>query len=236
MLSKTQGIVIRTIKYGESSAICNIYTEQFGLLGFHIPGAFKNKGHVKISYLQALNGVDITFHYHKSKNLQKITELSCRFYPDLQDFNRKALYSISCELLQQTIRENEHNVPLFEYLYQQALPGLNSAIHYWQLPFMMLKMLHHYGCSPNIDSYSGDARLDLQNGIFSKGMPSVKYISDTPVSRTVYEILTQGINHLPNDHALRHQTIEDLITYYRLHINENFDLRSREILYQVANS
>ena len=234
MLSKTPGIVIRTIKYGDSSAISNIYTEQYGLLGFHIPGVFKNKGIVKISYLQALNAVDLTFNYRKTKNLQRITDISCKFYPDLQDFNRKALHSISCELLQQTIRENEHNTALFTYLYQQALPGLNSQIHYWQLPFMMLKILHHYGCSPNIESYTTDAYLDLQNGVFSTTLLPLKYISDGPVSKTVYEILTQGINHLPKDAALRHQTIEDLILYYKLHINEHFDLRSRDILQQVV--
>ncbi len=235
MLSKTTGIVIRTIKYGESSAICNIYTEQHGLLGFHVPGVFKNKGTVRISYLQALNAVDLTFHYHKTKNLQRITDISCRFYPELHDFNSKALHSISCELLQQTLRENELNAALFDYLYHQALPGLNSNIHFWQLPFMMLKILHYYGCSPNIDTYSSDACLDLQNGVFASSTLPLKYMSTASVSKTVYDMLTMGINHLPKDQSLRHHTIEDLITYYRLHINENFDLRSREILQQVVH-
>jgi DNA repair protein RecO (recombination protein O) len=232
VLSKTTGIVIRTIKYGESSAITNIYTEQFGLLGFHVPGVFKNKGTVKISYLQALNAVDLSFNYQKTKNLQRISDISCRFYPDLQDFNSKALHHISCELLQQTIRENEHNTALFDYLYRQALPGLNSQIHFWQLPFMMLKILFHYGCSPNIESYFEGACLDLQNGVFAEEA-SLKYVSGIGVSNTIYDILTKGINHLPKDAQLRHHTIEDLITYYRLHINENFDLRSRDILQQV---
>jgi DNA repair protein RecO (recombination protein O) len=235
VLTKTTGIIIRTVKYGESSAITNIYTEQYGLLGFHIPGVFRNKGIVRISYLQNLNAVDLTFNYHKSKNLQRITEMSCRFFPDLQDFNQKALHSIACELLQQTIRENEHNPALFDYLHQQAIPGLNNQIHYWQLPFMMLKILHHYGCSPNIDSYEPDTLLDLQNGVFCKTHIPLKFMSGKTVSATIYDILTQGINHLPKDAALRHQTIEDLIAYYRLHINENFDLRSRDILYQVVN-
>jgi len=99
----------------------------------------------------------------------------------------------------------------------------------------MLKILHYYGCSPNIDSYTPDAYLDLQNGVFSTSLLPLKYISDKEVSLTIYEILTQGIVHLPKDGVLRHRIIEDLITYYRLHINENFDLRSREILQQVMN-
>jgi DNA repair protein RecO (recombination protein O) len=235
VLSKTAGIVIRTIKYGEASAISNIYTEQYGLLGFHIPSAFRNKGAVKISYLQPLNVVDLSFNYQKTKNLQRITDINCRFYPDLQDFSSKALYSISCELLQQVIKENELNHSLFEYLHQQAIPSLNSDIHFWQLPFMMLKILHHYGCSPNVDSYESGTCLDLQNGVFSASMLQLKYISDPEVSKTIYDILVRGINHLPKAADLRHQVIEDLIIYYKLHINEYFDLRSREILLQVVN-
>jgi hypothetical protein len=84
--NKTRGIVIRTIKYGESSAICNILTEQFGLIGFHIPGVYKNKGKVKISYLQPLNTVEVSLNYKKNSNLQRILDITCHSYPELKSF------------------------------------------------------------------------------------------------------------------------------------------------------
>lgn len=227
---KTRGIVIRTIKYGESSAICNILTEQNGLLGFHIPSAYKNKGKVKISYLQALNTIELSFNYKKTLTLQKITDISCNSYPDLNNFTQQAFYHVFCEMLQQTIKENELNAHLFEYLYNEAIPGMSADIHFWQLPFVMLNILHHYGCSPNCDTYNQGAFLDLQNGIFIDTLIPIKTLADQESSATIYDILNKGIAHLPVDNKLRFEVIEDLIRYFKWHINDNFELRSREIL------
>lgn len=227
---KSRGIVIRTIKYGESSAICNILTEHNGLLGFHIPSVYKNKGKVKISYLQALNTIELSFNYKKTLNLQKITDISCNSYPDLSNFTQQAFYHVFCEMLQQTIKENELNTHLFDYLYQEAIPGMSADIHFWQLPFVMLNILHHYGCSPNCDTYNHGGFLDLQNGIFIDTLIPIKTLADKESSATIYDILNKGIAHLPVDNKLRFEVIEDLIRYFKWHINDNFELRSREIL------
>lgn len=58
MITKTKGIVLKTIKYGDASAITKIFTEEFGLIGFHVPSLFKNKGKIKPSHLQALNCIE----------------------------------------------------------------------------------------------------------------------------------------------------------------------------------
>ena len=52
-------------------------------------------------------------------------------------------------------------------------------------------------------------------------------------SNVIYNILAHGSEQLSQDGTLRHQTIEALIDYFRLHINESFDLKSREVLWQV---
>lgn len=230
MVSKTAGIVIRTIKFGEASAICHILTEQHGLVGFHIPSAYKNKGKVRISYLQPLNILEISFNHKKTKSLQSISDITCLHHCDLSQFSQHAFYHVLTELLQQVIKENEINNDLFQYLKDEALPGINTSLHFWQLPFVMLNILHHYGCAPNIDTYCSNSHLDLRNGIFMEGTPRVKYYSNESISEIIHAMMTQGINHLTNDTTLRQKLIQDLILYYRLHIDENFDLRSMEVM------
>ncbi len=236
MENKTRGIVIRTIKYGESSAICNILTEQYGLIGFHIPGVYKNKGKVKMSYLQPLNTVELSLNYKKNSNLQRILDITCHSYPELKSFSQQAFYQVFCELVQQTIKENELNKNLFEYLHQEAIPSLNTEIHFWQLPFTMLNVLHHYGCSPNCDSYTDDAYLDLQNGTFIETLLPLKSIAEKDSSAVIFQILTQGISHLPKDKNLRLKVIEELLRYFQYHVSENFELRSRSILSEVLSA
>jgi DNA repair protein RecO (recombination protein O) len=234
--NKTRGIIIRTIKYGESSAICNILTEQYGLIGFHIQGVFKNKGKVKMSYLQALNTVELSLNYKKNSNIQRISDITCQSYPELKTFSQQAYYQVFCELIQQTVKENELNKNLFEYLYNEVIPSLNTDIHFWQLPFSMLNVLHHYGCSPNCDSYTDDAYLDLQNGVFIETLLPLKFIAEKDSSAIIFEILTKGISHLPNNKPLRYKVIEELLRYFQYHVNEHFELKSRSILSEVLSA
>lgn len=233
MISKSQGIIIRTIKYGESSAITNILTEQLGLIGFHIPSAYKNKGKVKLSYLQPLNVVEISFNHQKTKSLQSISDISCIHYPDLRAFNQQAFYHILSELLQQLIKENEINHALFHYLAEEAIPGLGTELKYWQLPYVMLSILYHYGCAPNTDTFEEGSILDLKNGIFKRDIAHTKNTADQQSSSLIHEIMTKGIRHLPEDRKHRQNVIQHLIAYYRLHIHEDFEIRSMGVLMEL---
>lgn len=234
MVIKTRGIILRTIKYGEASAICNILTDQHGLVGFHIPSVYKNKGKIKISYLQPLNLVELSFNFNKTKNLHSISDITCHLYPDFKSFNQQAFYHVLCELLQQTIKDNEINHSLFDYLYNEAIPSINNELHFWQLPYVMLSVLHHYGCAPNIDTYNENGCLDLKNGIFVDHSPINRHTSDEKSSTVIFEMMTKGIVHLESNAKLRQQVTLDLVKYYQLHIQEDFGLRSMEVLLEVA--
>ncbi len=230
MESKSRGIIIRSIKYGETSAICNILTEQNGLLGFHVQGAYTSKSKIRISYLQPLNTVELIYTFSKTKSLQRISDIHCHTYPTLTNFTQQAFYHILCELLQQSIKENELNPKLFEYLYSEAIPSINGDIHYWQLPFVMLNILHHYGCSPNCESYTDDSYLDLQNGVFLETLLPLKTIADKETSFLIHQMLTRGIKHLDHNAIGRQKVMDDLIRYYKWHVSEHFELKSREVL------
>jgi DNA repair protein RecO (recombination protein O) len=234
LLTKTNGIIIRTIKYGDSSAITKILTEEYGLLGFHIPSVFKNKGAIKPSHLQALNCIEFSFNLNSTKNLLTIKDLTCLYHFNSAQFGQQAYYNVITELVTQTIKEHEQNQTLFKYLFHQLIPSLNEHTGFWQLPTAMLQVLYHYGCAPNSETYQEDCLLDLENGIFSKMPRQIKYTTTQKVSHIIYNILDHGSDNLEQDIALRHQTIEALISYYKLHINDNFDLKSREVLWQVV--
>lgn len=227
---KTRGIVIRTFKYGESSAISHIYTEHAGLLSFLVPSAYKNKGKVRISHLQPLNSVEIIFRQNRTVQLHRLLDIRCTLSPELSGFRRQAFGLILTEILQQTLREHEINEALFRYLHDEALPGLNSDIHAWQLPFVMLNVLHHYGCAPNTDTYAPGSFLDLQNGVFLNSLIPLNHIAEPEISELIYEMLTRGILHLNPDQVKLRKLTDELVRYYRYHIRSEFELQSREVL------
>lgn len=232
MLTKTKGIIIKTIKYGDASAITKIYTEEFGLLGYHLPSVFKNKGRIKPSHLQPLNCVELSFIYNATKNLSSIKDFTCHSHFNSTRFSQQAYYNVIVELLSQTLKEHEQNKTLFTYIHDELIPSLDAPPGFWQLPTAMLEVLYHYGCAPNIDFYEKGAVLDLRDGIFIHS-PSSKYMALPDVSATVYTLLRHGADELPQDGDLRHRVIEDIIKYCQWHISEQFDLRSRDVLWQV---
>ena len=73
MITKTRGVVLNYIKYGDTSIICKIYTEQFGLQSYIING-IRNSKSKNIGLFQPLNILDLVVYYKKTSGLQRIKE------------------------------------------------------------------------------------------------------------------------------------------------------------------
>ena len=59
MLQKTKGIVLRTVKYKDTSVIADIYTEYCGRASFMVPVSRSRKATVKLSLFQPLALIEL---------------------------------------------------------------------------------------------------------------------------------------------------------------------------------
>jgi DNA repair protein RecO (recombination protein O) len=236
VLIKTKGIVIKTIKYGDTSAICNIFTKEMGVVGFHLPGVFSNKGKFKLSFIQIFNLVEISFNYNKNKNLQRLSDISCLKFPMIQSYQHQAFFSVCSEVIQQSLKENEINDSLFNYIENHVLNAFDQPMHFWQLPYTMLNLLYYYGCAPNLNGYQEGDLLDMQEGVFGRSLLSLKFTADAQSSLIIYNLLCNKAEHIEQNHHTRHQVIEDLIIYFKLHVNEFFELKSREVWQEMLSN
>ena len=73
MINKTRGIVLNYIKYGDTSIICKIYTEQFGLQSYIING-IRNSKSKNIGLFQPLNILDLVVYHKKTSVLALVGE------------------------------------------------------------------------------------------------------------------------------------------------------------------
>src|SRR6202008_3070019 len=75
-LHKTKGIVLRTVKYGETSVIVTIFTELFGVQSYLINGVRTSakKGTGKASLFQPSAILDLVVYHNELKQLQRIKE------------------------------------------------------------------------------------------------------------------------------------------------------------------
>ncbi|MEE4258837.1 MAG: DNA repair protein RecO, partial [Bacteroidales bacterium] len=119
MLYNTRGIVFQKFKYAESALIVKIYTEEFGMLSFIIRGLKSKKTTTKIAYFQPLSILDLVINRREGKELHQIKEIKVlHAYSDLvTDPIKQSLLFFLYEILIKTLKEETHDKPLFEWLF-----------------------------------------------------------------------------------------------------------------------
>ena len=117
MIYATNGIVLKSIKYGETSIIATIFTEMFGVQSYLINGARTQKKTVNAQYYQPTSLLEMQVYHNQFKNLQRIKEVKWRviYQSILSDVikNSVALYMV--ELLQKCLKQPEPNPDLYSY-------------------------------------------------------------------------------------------------------------------------
>jgi DNA repair protein RecO (recombination protein O) len=240
MLHKTAGIVLRTVRYGDTSVVINIFTELFGIQSYLVNGVRTGKAKTsRANLLQPANLLDLVVYHRENKNLQRISDFRLAYlyrslYADAVK-NSIALYTV--ELLDKTLRQPETHPELFWFI-SDALQWMDRQEHgtanlplYITLRVAELLGFRFYG------KYGHTCYLDLQEGTFVADIPHHPYFLDE-----VYSRLTDQLLHAPDLDALK-DTIMDkearrrLLVfyqdYYRIHIPGFTGLRSPDILHEV---
>lgn len=150
MMQKVEGIVIRTIDYGESNKIVTLYTREHGKIGVMSRGAKKPK-----SRLAAVSQLFIygTFLFQRSPGLGTLNqaEIIDSFREVRHDLFRASYATYIVEMIDKLTEEKQPNPYLFELLYQ-TIHYLNEGIDAdVLLRIYEMKMLAVAGILPQLD-------------------------------------------------------------------------------------
>ena len=166
MIIKTRGIILRTVKYSETSVIADIYTEGGGLRSYIISGVRTQRSKVAMGLLQVMSLVDIVA-YDAQGKLNRIKEIhAAHVYMALPfDVRRSSIGLFMAEVTRRTIRESEENEELFVFLFEifKFLDETTERFTNLHLSFL-LELSGHLGFRPHEDDYTQGAVFDLKNG------------------------------------------------------------------------
>ncbi len=238
MLLSSKGIVFHTLKYGDTSLIARIYTREAGLLSFLIKGARTQKGAIRPSHLMPLNLLEMVFTLRQNSSLQSLRELKCDpvlFELHVEPVKRSITLFIS-ELLNRSIREEEKNTDLFDFLsgslqiLDLQKSGLQLYPHYF-----CLQLTRYLGFFPDLDYKEGDC-LDLSEGCFVGTNAVGPHHLSPKESQWVFSLLNKPFEEscrLSIPSIERRNLLDGILRYYRLHFDHFRDLQSHEILREV---
>lgn len=222
MLHKTRGIVLGHIKYGDTSIISKVYTEEFGLQTYIVNGVRSKSSKNKIALFQPLTLLDMVVYYKENRDINRISEMKCNtvFHSIPFDQRKICMVIFLAELLTKTIKEHHPNKELFEWIlhsiaYLDEVPEKFENVH---LQFM-IQLAAFLGFSPgSVEDIIEEIRLSL--------------------SEEEKNILERLMSAAPDDHVrinnqTRRHLLDCLIRYYSIHIENFGTINSLAILQEI---
>lgn len=226
MLLKTKGIVLRFVKYKESSVIATIYTLEKGIISVIANSVRSKKSTGKIALFQPLSLVELIVYFNEAKNISRISEINS-YHPlhKLRQDPIKASISIFInEILNKCLKEEEKNPPFYDFI-QNSIIHLNeqtNEIANFHLIFL-IKLSLFLGIKPHS---TVDFIQQISNSSF--------YTNQENLAKLDYLLIANYETSLSLTHTVRQTILIDLIEYYQNHI-EIGRINSIDVLHEILN-
>ena len=241
MIYSTKGIVLRTIKYGETSVIVSILTELFGIQSYIINGVRTTGKTSKAHFFQPSSILELEVYHNELKNLQRIKEVKWNviYRNILSDVTRNTVALYMVELLQKCLKQPEANADLFNFcedaFVQLDMSGpevtANFPIYFsLQLaPFFGFRLQNNYSEKRNV--------FNLQEGSFSGLDSSASDHLSAEISYHLSELLKvlhpQELNEIHLNRNTRRDILKSIENYYAWHIPEFGRMKTLPVLSEI---
>jgi len=242
-LHKTKGIVLRAVKYGETSLIVTIFTELFGLQSYLVNGVRTStkKGSGKANLFQPTAILDLVVYHNELKHLNRIKEFRWHilYQHIFSDVPKNAVALFMIELLTKCLKQPEANPELFEFC-EDAFIHLDESKDAVMANFPLYFALHlpvFFGFRIS-DHYSNEnSILDLQEGTFVPERPDHFRFLEGKQAEVTSELLKimqpEELEQIKLNHDFRRQLLMAYEIYYALHIQDFGTMKTLPVLREV---
>ena len=245
MIINTEAIILKSIKYSDSSKILSIFTRDFGRLSVIAKGARQTKSKFGAA-LEPMSVSNVCFYKKANRDLHTLS--SADIVMNSNNIN-DSLEHLGCGLLIlesiiQTIVENEINITLFDLL-KSTLAELNNKK---DNPFSLftafeINLIHNLGFSMNFDynmsnnmNKKSHYYFSLENGnIINEDISNSKFFFrfDSDVLAFLNKIENISINvvsefNIPTNY--RKQIKDFFVSYFSFHLEKPFGFKTFRLL------
>ena len=242
MTHKTKGIVLRTVKYGETSMVVTLFTELFGVQTYMVNGVRSSKkSSSKANQFQPGALLDLVVYHSDQKSMQriKVFNWAVLYTHVLSDVIKNSIALYIVELLHKCLKQPEQNTALF-YFCEDVFLELDKADRTItaNLPlYFALQLAHFFGFKINDDFDEQQNILDLQEGSFVTEQPVHPFFIEGENALLTSQLLRVlqpfELASFKFNHATRRQLLKHYHDYYALHIPDFGELKTMAVLGEV---
>lgn len=237
MQTKTEGIVLRVTKYGDTSIISQCFTRELGVKSYLIKGVrhIKNRNKANCFTPGNILEMDVMHRPHRELHFIKEYRLIHYFHSHGFDVLKSAILMFIMEVLNKTLKEETPNEKLFDAL-KVALLQLAKQSHTdpnFHL-FFLIHLSAHLGFMPE-KNFSGTLKnsFDLKAGSFDTQINIQEiYRIDLPLSHLFYKLLCFDKNLMLTT-LQRTILLEKILFYFHLHLPNFHAIKSPQILHEI---
>jgi DNA repair protein RecO (recombination protein O) len=235
MLQKTEGIVIHTLPYSDTSIITKVFTADYGLLSFMIRGTRGKKTSNKAVLFQPLTILMLDIYYQENKNLQTVKETKLALNPVgiYGNMYKTSVVLFIAEVLQKLLKDSYQNVALFELLKNKIEELNNGTFHPDFHLNLLLSISEELGFVPFNNFSSSEPVFSIQEG---------KFVTNAAEHTGAYYlnlIDSEHLHHLLSGTELtmqreeRRSLLTEILKYFQFHNQGMSTIRSVSVLQEV---
>lgn len=244
MLQKTNGIVLRSVKYGETSLIVTLFTADFGIQAYMVQGVRSTKAsRSKSSYFQPATLLDMVVYMQTNKNMQRIREFQASYiYTSVQeDVVKNSIVLFSSEFMLRLLPEHAPLPELFEFAqrYFISLDTLSTKeVANFPLYFM-IQCSRLLGYEPKGAYSEATPHLDREEGGFSSHTPAVPPYTTYDDAHALYALLIaetyEAVTAVQMNSEMRLRLIDWYIAFLQQYAQHLGNIRSLQVLRTILH-
>jgi DNA repair protein RecO (recombination protein O) len=245
MLHKTKGVVLRAVRYGETSLVATLFTEAFGVQSYMVKGVRREsvRSTIRAAHFQPATLLDLVVTHHSRAGLQHIRECrwSCLLTEVGRDIRKQSVALFMMELLLKCLRQPEPQPELFTLTEESLLsleaggPGFaaNFPIHF------AIRLARLLGFHLE-EGYRDDRPyLDLQEGVFLSDPPMHPYAADRESGWLIDRFIrcpdASAAQEIPLEREARRRLLDLCLLFLSLHVPDFGKLRSLPVLQELLD-
>lgn len=244
MLQKTRGVVLRSIKYGDTSLITTIFTELYGVQSYMVQGIRSAKSkQQRAGLLQPASLLDLVVYHKPQSSLQRIKEFQlAHIYITIQEEivkNSIALFSV--EVLLRLLPEHAPMPEAFDFIY-----GLFRKLDEWKTQevanfpvYFVIQISHLLGYEINGAYTESTPYLNLQEGAFTNSASHMVPFLNDEDAKALSEMLrvkeTEELKNINLDSETRFRLLDWYLEFLHSHTQHMGNIRSLPVLRTILH-
>ena len=230
MIISSSAIVLSKLKYRDNDLIIKLFVRELGLTSFIVRGGSKKN---KTNYFQQLSLLEIEFDFNSKRNLHYFKDFESKYNLKTihTDFKKMGVIIFLSEVLSKILIHQQKDYQLYDFIEDSIKyydKDIFSSIFHIVFLINLSKFLGFYPDMKN-NNYQ---YFDLQHGFYTNTKDSdyIIHNDDLKCFNKILGINFDDLNTLTFTLVQRKKLLDNIILYYRLHIENFVSVKSLEVL------